>query len=105
MGVSHTLFRRFHWADNILWKKDIQNHRVTVALAEKDLIVDTTVIGAYLTGANDWILKTEGWKDGMWKGDGLDVIWFKELDHGQAFDNRRTRGRLVDIVRMFSVRE
>ena len=103
MGVSHTLFRRFYWADNILWKEDIQNHRVAIALAEKDLIVDTKAIGAYLTGADDWILETGGWKDGIWRGDGLDVLWFQELDHGQVFDRKRTSGRLVEIVRRFSV--
>ncbi|KAG7100586.1 hypothetical protein HYQ44_019938 [Verticillium longisporum] len=29
MGTSHTLFRRFFWAENILWKEDIQDHRVS----------------------------------------------------------------------------
>ena len=53
MGVSHTLFRRFYWADNILWKKDILNHCVTVALVGKDLIVDTKAVGGYLTRANN----------------------------------------------------
>lgn len=105
MGVSHTLFRRFYWADNILWKEDIQNHRVAVVLAGKDLIVDTKAVGAYLTGANNWILETEGWKDGVWKGDGLDVLWFQELDHGQVFERNVIRGRLVEIARTFSVRE
>ncbi|KAH6880396.1 hypothetical protein B0T10DRAFT_463956 [Thelonectria olida] len=53
MGLSHTLFRRFIWADNALWKEDIQCHDVTVVLAGRDMIVDTKVIGAYLTGADE----------------------------------------------------
>ena len=51
MGVSHTLFRRFFWSENILWKEDIQNRRVTVVLSGKDLIVDTKAVKAYLTGS------------------------------------------------------
>ncbi|KAK3304693.1 uncharacterized protein B0T15DRAFT_568446 [Chaetomium strumarium] len=74
MGVAHTLSRRFYWADNILWKEDLQNHRVAVSLAEKDLIVDTTAIGAYLTGADGWILRTRDWKDGIWQSGGLEVL-------------------------------
>ncbi|KAH7118265.1 hypothetical protein B0J13DRAFT_458337, partial [Dactylonectria estremocensis] len=103
MGVSHTLFRRFFWADNILWKEDIQGHCVTVVLASSDIIVNTKAIGAYLTGADDWILETSHWEDGIWKGNGLDVLWFQDLDHGQVFDTRRMRGRLVNIVRRFCV--
>jgi hypothetical protein len=105
MGASHTLFRRFFWTDNILWKEDIQGHRVTVVLGGRDVIIDTKVIGVYLTGSDDWILETGSWEDGVWKGDGLDVLWFQDLDDGQVFNGRRTRMRLVDIVRRFCVEE
>ncbi|KAH7118266.1 hypothetical protein B0J13DRAFT_570033 [Dactylonectria estremocensis] len=37
----------------------------------------------------------------MEKGDGLDVLWFQDLDHGEVFSGRRTRKRLVNIVRRF----
>jgi hypothetical protein len=108
IGVAHTLFRRFFWAHNILWKEDIQGHRVTVALGGSDLIVNTKVIRAYMTGGDDWILSSrscgdESWKDGEWKGDGLDVLWFPDFHHGQVFDSKRTRRRLVDVLRRFCV--
>jgi hypothetical protein len=101
MGVSHTLSRRFFWSENILWKEDIQCRRVTVVLGGKDLIVDTEVVGMYLTGADIRGRETGSWKEGVWKGDGLDVLWFPELDHGQVFDKKSTRGRLVDVVRRY----
>jgi hypothetical protein len=101
MGVSHTLFRRFFWSENILWKEDIHCRRVTVVLGGKDLIVNTELVGIYLTGAGKESRETGSWKEGVWKGDGLDVLWFRELDHGQVFDKKRTRGRLVGIVRRY----
>ncbi|KFY89936.1 hypothetical protein V500_05389 [Pseudogymnoascus sp. VKM F-4518 (FW-2643)] len=104
MGVAHTFFRRFTWSDNALWKEDIQDHRVAVVLAGRDVIVDTKAIGAYLTDADDWSLETESWENGLWKGDGLDVLWFQDLGHGEIF-NGRMRKRLVDIVRRFVVEE
>ncbi|KAH8757942.1 hypothetical protein F5883DRAFT_502531 [Diaporthe sp. PMI_573] len=103
IGVAHTLFRRFFWADNILWKEDIQNRRVAVSLAGSDLIVDTKVIRAYLTGGDDWFLAIENWENGQWTGDDLDVLWFPEFHHGQVFDKKSTRARLVDIVRRFCI--
>ncbi|KAM0330525.1 hypothetical protein ACHAQA_003472 [Verticillium albo-atrum] len=99
MGIAHTLFRRFFWAENILWKEDIQGHPTTVVLSGRDSIINTTAIGAYLTGAQGWKLDTTGWEDGVWKGDMLEVRWFPELDHGQAFDTKKTRRKLVDVVR------
>ncbi|ROT42901.1 hypothetical protein SODALDRAFT_355092 [Sodiomyces alkalinus F11] len=56
MDVSHTLSRRFFWADNILWKEDIQGHHATVILAARDLIVDTAAVSAYLTGTDAFCL-------------------------------------------------
>ncbi|KAH7248277.1 hypothetical protein B0J15DRAFT_400974 [Fusarium solani] len=105
MGVAHTLFRRFIWSDNALWKEDIQGHHVAIVLAGKDVIVDTKVIGAYLTGADYWPPDTGSWENGIWKGDGLDILWFQDLDHGEVFSRRRTRKTLVDIVRRFVVEE
>lgn len=101
MGVSHTLSRRFFWSENILWKENIQRRRVTVVLGGKDPIVDTEVVGKYLTGADNGSRETGIWKEGIWKGDGLDVLWFRELDHMQVFYKKKTRGRLVDVVRRY----
>jgi hypothetical protein len=105
MGVSHTLFRRFFWSENILWKEDIQNRRVTVVLGGRDLIVDTEVVKAYLTENKSVRRESQGWKEGTWNGDGLDVLWFPELDHGQVFDKGRTRARLVDITKRYCIKE
>jgi hypothetical protein len=99
MGVSHTLFRRFFWADNVLWKEDIQGHPVSVVLAGRDIVMDAKVIRAYLMGSGDWVLESGDWTDGVWKDDRLDVLWFQDLDHGQVFEVKGTRRRLVQIVR------
>lgn len=86
MGVSHTLSRRFFWSENILWKHDIEGHRMTVALSGKDLIVDSTAVRRYLTDE---------------KSACLDVLWFKDLDHAQVFDSKRYRDILVGVVRTY----
>ena len=110
MGVAHTLARRFFWSENILWKHDIEGRRVTVALSGQDLIVDTNTVGRYLT--QDGPLSSHAqsshahckWKQNDWKGDGLDVLWFQELDHAQAFDYKKARFALVDVVKSYCSR-
>lgn len=52
MGVSHALARHFFWAENVLWKKDMEGRNLTVSLAGKDLIVDTKAVRQYLTSGD-----------------------------------------------------
>ncbi|KAF2650922.1 hypothetical protein K491DRAFT_607956 [Lophiostoma macrostomum CBS 122681] len=101
MGVSHSLSRRFFWSENILWKEDLRNHHVTVVLSGKDLIVNTEAVKKYLTEDKNMEPKKRRWNDGLWKGDGLDVLWFPALDHAQVFDKKITRMKLVNIVRNY----
>ncbi|KAH8658509.1 hypothetical protein BX600DRAFT_416310 [Xylariales sp. PMI_506] len=101
MGVSHTLFRRFFWTENVLWKEDMQGHRVAVALAGKDTIVDAETIKAYLIGAEGSILQIGSKADGIRQRSNLEVLWFQDLDHGQVFKSNSTRCKLVDIINEF----
>ncbi|TKA66499.1 hypothetical protein B0A49_06634 [Cryomyces minteri] len=117
MGVSHTLFRRFFWSENILWKADLGDRRLTVVLGGKDLIVDTTAVGRYLTqpdrpaSFSSQSLEKAGngadeeWKHRRWTGKGIDLLWFEDLDHAQVFDSRRDRGRVIGVIEAYSLQE
>lgn len=72
-------------------------------MGSNDLIVDAKVIRAYLTGGDNWSLAIQDWENGEWEGNNLDVLWFPEFHHGQVFDKKSTRRRLVDIVRRFCI--
>lgn len=98
MGVAHTLFRRFFWAEGLLWKEDIKDHNVTVFLGGRDLIVDTKTVAKYLSRPKDWAEETRGERDEAWRGDNLRVVWFDDLDHAQAFEGKATRWVLTDYV-------
>ena len=100
MGVAHTLGRCFFWQEIILWKHELTGRNVTVSLSGRDLIVNTVTVARYLAGEDDLI--EDQWRYRGWKGQGLDVVWFEELDHAQVFDKRKNRQKLVDIVRAYS---
>lgn len=112
MCVAHTLARHFFWIQNIMWKEDIKDRKVTVILSGRDLIVNTHTVGQYLTederGYERFLTEDESggdeenWRDRSWKGEGLDVLWFDHCDHAQVFDKLRDYRRLVDIVRSYS---
>ena len=116
-GVAHTLGRRFFWSENALWLEDLlprvqhDNLRVTVSLASRDSIIDTEAVGNYLaqgSAVDHAMEKCNGlpeagdgvaWKGKSWKGKGLEVLCFEDCDHGQAFERKKMRTRLVEVVR------
>ena len=75
---------------------------MTVCLAARDLIVDTEAVGRYLAQESDGKPITEEWKHREWKGTGLDIVWFDNLDHAQVFDSWRNREILSQVVRRYS---
>lgn len=104
MMVAHTLARNFFWSHNILWKDDLRGHDVTVSLGGRDLIVDTTAVGKYISGVD---LKSEDrtWKDAEWTGEGMEAIWWPTADHGQTFERKEGRMKLAQILREYAKRK
>lgn len=43
----------------------------------------------------------EEWKTRPWRGSGIDVLWFKDLDHAQVFDAPSSRRRLISAIRTY----
>ncbi|GAP84238.1 putative alpha beta hydrolase fold family protein [Rosellinia necatrix] len=134
-GVAHCLGRHFFWKDNIAWKEDLlrileepsangeinriarpggpRRRRVTVCLAERDLIVDTKTVLQYLLNDEDWISEgaisensfisiqqpSVGLEGDHFEHNGIEVAWFDGLDHAQAFDKKEASRRLAAITR------
>ncbi|KAF8490445.1 hypothetical protein F5888DRAFT_1808101 [Russula emetica] len=85
---------------------------VTVSLAGRDQIVDARAVRAYLTGSKD--LEEEGEEQAnpggkgraglppsRWEQDGLEVLYFPELDHATVLDTPRDRAPLLGALRRF----
>lgn len=120
MGVAHSLARHFFWSENVLWKEALEGRDVTVSLAGRDLIVNTEAVGRYLAeGSEDadderdveimpdvseegGLLLHEGWKHRPWRGKGIDILWFDDLDHAQVFDTPATRRPVLEAIRAYS---
>ena len=123
--VAHTLSRRFFWTENVLWLEDLApllqtGMRVSVSLAGRDCITGTEAVGQYLAEgvAGSATIRTDGddvknipadssvdnplsWKNSIWKGEGLEMLWFDNIDHGQVFDKPSRRARLANVVRRY----
>jgi hypothetical protein len=102
IGIAHTLARHFFWNENILWKDELGDRRVTVILGGRDLIVDTETVGAYLSGADDTSRAIGTWKENKLTGWGLEIAFFPEIDHAQVFEKRERMMEVVEIVKRYT---
>jgi len=84
---------------------------VTVSLSGRDQIVDARAVRAYLTGSKDPEEEEEqanlvgkgraGLPPSRWEQDGLEVLYFPELDHATVIDTPIDRAPLLGALRRF----
>jgi hypothetical protein len=98
--VSRALSRHFFWAENVLWKEELEGRRVGVVLSGKDQIVNAEEVRKYLTGDREMV-REEGEVSRAWERDGLEVLWYPGLDHAMVFDTPERRKPILDIVHQF----
>lgn len=92
--VARTLARHFFWAENVLWKEELEGRRVGVVLCGRDQVVNAEAVRWYLTGERE-----EG---AYWRGRaGMEVLYFPELDHAMVFHTRGRWKRLMGVLDKF----
>jgi len=89
--VARTLGRHFFWAENIMWKHDLDGRRFAVALAGDDQLLDAQAVHKYLTQQEK--------PTKYWQKDGLEVFFFPGEDHATILDTRKTRKPLLEVLR------
>ncbi|EPE35530.1 alpha/beta-Hydrolase [Glarea lozoyensis ATCC 20868] len=52
-------------------------------------------------GGADSVEPHDDWKYRTWKGTGIEVMWHKDLDHAQVFDNATCRRKLISVLRAY----
>ncbi|KAK0611779.1 hypothetical protein B0T14DRAFT_335224 [Immersiella caudata] len=122
LGVAGVLGRHFFWRENVIWRGELRSfleaegeerargegkRKVAVCLAGRDLIVDTKSVARYMLSEGNFgdVPEQDGFDaDVDWElsgSEGVDVLWFAGLDHAQVFEGKRSRERMVDLVRRY----
>jgi pimeloyl-ACP methyl ester carboxylesterase len=91
--VSHSLSRHFFWAQNVMWKEELEGRPIGVSLSGCDQIVDAEGVRRHLT-EEDEIKK-------RWEKGALQVLFYPDLDHAMVFDKHDWRLPLVNILHKF----
>lgn len=91
--ASRTLSRHFFWAENVLWKEDLVDKVVAVALSGQDQVVDAEAVRRYLTDEDE--------AKAHWRSGRLEVMCYPELDHAMIFNTRQRWRRLMGVLDRF----
>lgn len=67
-----------------------------VVLSGSDQIVNAKEVRKYLTGEED--VTSGGEMSRWWEKDGLEVLFYPDLDHAMVFDTKERRNPVLDIV-------
>lgn len=96
LGVARALGRYFFWSENIVWKEDLDldNRRVTVSLAGRDLIVDTEAVGRYLVSEDGDTPARRRVK--MWEREAISQDSSDLDDEHEDLDSDDDRAKLVE---------
>lgn len=52
------------------------------------------------TAANGFA-ENNDWKTRAWRDEGIEVLWWPNLDHAQVFDEPKTRKTVLDVIRTY----
>lgn len=93
MGIAHALGRHFFWAENILWKEELEGLQCGVILAAEDSVLDAKEVWKYLTSQSE---ASEEWTEA-----GMTVRWFEGLDHSQVLYTKERRAPVIKLLQRF----
>lgn len=110
LGTAHAITRRFDWSQMVMWKDEIQNRKVTLVLSGKDIIFSAERLGCYLTsdpslwtpGSEDADNEIQAWKNRKWRGEGLDILWYNDLNHAEVFDTKSDIEPLIEAITCYT---
>ena len=95
IGIAHALARHFFWAENILWKEELEGLPCGIVLAGRDSVLDAKEVWRYLTGRSEAVDE--------WVESKMTVRWLEELDHSQVFRTKERREPIVKLLQRFVV--
>ncbi|KAK3616996.1 transcription elongation factor spt5 [Elasticomyces elasticus] len=98
MGAAHAVTRRFIWTENVLWKREMKGRQFGIVLGGRDIIMAARRCRDYILEdfSDHEIDSFQGGEVVRTKE--MEMLWFDDLNHAEAFVFREERQRVVDMV-------
>ncbi len=106
--ISHTIARRFHWKDLVLFKDDLPQHNpLTISLSGQDIIVPARDVWQHLTETDieDEVDSVDEDTEWMSEDGTLKVLWFGKFNHADLFSSKGARRGIANLIRLQNMNE
>ncbi|KAJ3912833.1 hypothetical protein F5877DRAFT_53419 [Lentinula edodes] len=105
--IAYVLGRCFFWAENVLWREDLDSNsdlgsvKFAILLSGKDQIIPAPLVRLYLTRETG---ETRETREDDSHNRKVEVLYYPDLDHATVFDTKERRRGMVEVLGRFSVR-
>lgn len=104
--IAHTLCRRFHWPEAILFREDLVGKRTTAVVAERDCVINGPAVASYIyygqVQTTDEAKKELNRSADQWTGAAeLELFYVPNRDHGQSLVIPREYNRINKVIETY----
>lgn len=108
--VAHTVCRRLHWPEHILFREDLAGRRTTAVVAGRDCVLDGPAVASYVhygradqTSPADLAELAKTWTAWTGRGD-IELLYLPDRDHGQSLLLPRLAARICEAIATYADR-
>ncbi|KAK6849369.1 hypothetical protein PG995_013202 [Apiospora arundinis] len=106
--IAHTVCRRLHWPEHILFREDFAGRRTTVVVAGRDCVLDGPAVASYVhygrsdqTSHEDLKELEKTWTTWTGRGD-IELMYLADRDHGQSLLLPKLYRRIAEAVATYA---
>jgi pimeloyl-ACP methyl ester carboxylesterase len=106
--TAHTLCRRFHWPEHILFREHLVGKHTTVIVASRDCVINPDAVAGYVYYGDAGYITSADLEElkktpELWTGRAeLELIYQYDLDHGQSLLIPSEAKRITDVVETYA---
>ncbi|KAK8066185.1 hypothetical protein PG997_012932 [Apiospora hydei] len=102
--IAHTVCRRLHWPEHILFREDMAGRRTTAVVAGRDCVLDGPAVASYMyygkvdqTSHADLKELEKTWDTWTGRGD-IELMYLPDRDHGQSLLLPKLAKRICEAI-------
>ncbi|KAK7955171.1 hypothetical protein PG988_015865 [Apiospora saccharicola] len=102
--IAHTVCRRFHWPEHILFREDFAGRRTTAVVAGRDCVLDGPAVASYVyygrcdqTSLSDMKELDKTWTNWTGRSD-MELMYLPDRDHGQSLLLPKLARRIAEAI-------
>ncbi|KAK8034227.1 hypothetical protein PG993_009222 [Apiospora rasikravindrae] len=105
--IAHTVCRRLHWPEHILFREDMAGRRTTAVVAGRDCVLDGPAVASYMyygkvdqTSYADLEELGKTWDTWTGRGD-IELMYLPDRDHGQSLLLPKLAKRICQAIETY----